>query len=173
MPTLARLRYAWMAHRPWPVGPSPLLLDARQVDYLAMIPDGLSEDVLTDGESLELLAAASVGRVAYSDRAMPVVAPVNFVLDGMDIVIRTSRGSALAANVPGNIVAFEIDQIGGPGESGWSVVVTGRAALVADDTEVAHLTTLPLRSWVSAPTDCYLRLRADVISGHRLTAGVR
>jgi nitroimidazol reductase NimA-like FMN-containing flavoprotein (pyridoxamine 5'-phosphate oxidase superfamily) len=132
-----------------------------------MFSDRSDANALSDGESLELLASASIGRIAYSDRALPFVVPVKFVLDGMDIVIRTSRTSALAANVPGNVVAFEADDLGSPGESGWSVVVTGRALLVADAVDVARLTTLPLQGSPSEEADCYLRLRADVINGCR------
>jgi nitroimidazol reductase NimA-like FMN-containing flavoprotein (pyridoxamine 5'-phosphate oxidase superfamily) len=137
-----------------------------------MFSDKSGLEVLSEGESLELLAATSVGRVVYSDRALPFVVPVNFVLDGMDIVIRTSVTSGLVANAPGHIVAFEADWIDPLGKSGWSVVVTGRAQLVDDAVEIDKLDQLELQSWAPAATDLYLRLRADVISGRRVPVGV-
>ncbi len=145
-----------------------------------MFSDASGLEVLTEGESLELLASTSLGRIVYSDRAMPFVAPVNFVLDGMDIVIRTSHRSGLAINVPGNIVAFEVDHLDdiqrdetqpdSIQRTGWSVVVTGQGELVRDVAEIARLDKLPLRSWAPTMTNCYLRLRAHVVSGRRLVA---
>jgi uncharacterized protein len=137
-----------------------------------MFSDRSGLEVLSEGESLELLAAASVGRIVYSDRALPFVVPVSFVLDGMDIVIRTSKRSGLVANVPGHVVAFEVDWIDSVEQAGWSVVVTGRAQLVGDEVDIARLARLGVASWAPTGSDVYLRLRVDVISGRRVGAGV-
>jgi hypothetical protein len=137
-----------------------------------MFSDKSGLEVLSEGESLELLAGISVGRIVYSDRALPFVVPVNFVLDGMDIVIRTSVRSGLISNVPGHVVAFEADAIDPVDKVGWSVVVTGRAELVDDSIDNLRLDGLGLQSWSPAPTDRYLRLRADVVSGRRVVGPV-
>lgn len=133
-----------------------------------MFSDKSGLEVLSEGESLELLASAAVGRIVYSDRALPFVVPVNFVLDGMDIVIRTSIRSGLISNAPGHVVAFEVDSINPSDKVGWSVVVTGRAQLVDDPADIERLDVLDLQSWLPAPTDRYLRMRADVVSGRRV-----
>jgi uncharacterized protein len=135
-----------------------------------MFSDRSGLEVLSEGESLELLAATSVGRIVYSDRALPFVVPVNFVLDGMDIVIRTSARSGLVTNAPGHVVAFEADWIDPVDKVGWSVVVTGRAQLVDDLEEIKRLDQLGLQSWSPAATDLYLGLRVDVVSGRRVAA---
>ena len=123
---------------------------------------------LSEGDALALLATVPVGRLVYSDRALPFVTPVNFILDGTDVVIRTGRRSALATHTPGNVVAFEVDEINAVDRSGWSVVVTGRVELVDDADDIARLDAWHLQTWRPTTTDRYLRLHAELISGQHL-----
>jgi nitroimidazol reductase NimA-like FMN-containing flavoprotein (pyridoxamine 5'-phosphate oxidase superfamily) len=125
---------------------------------------------LSEGDALALLATVPVGRLVYSDRALPFVSPVNFILDGPDVIIRTGRRSRLATHTPGNIVAFEVDEIDAVDRSGWSVVVTGRVQLIDDALEVARLAAWHLQTWQPATTDRYLRLRPEMVSGQHLPA---
>jgi hypothetical protein len=133
-----------------------------------MPADASGLEVLSEGEALALLATASVGRLVYSDRALPFVVPVAFTLDATDIVIRTGRRSDLATHA-GNVVAFEADDIASA-RSGWTVVVTGRIERVDADAEIARLGDLELPTWVPAASDHYLRLRPELISGRRIPA---
>ncbi|MFI6802128.1 pyridoxamine 5'-phosphate oxidase family protein [Streptosporangium canum] len=45
--------------------------------------------VLTREECLDLLSAAPIGRIVFTDHALPAVQPVNFHLNDQAIVIRT------------------------------------------------------------------------------------
>ena len=49
--------------------------------------------VLTKEQSRDALTRAAVGRVVFTDRALPAVLPVTYIVDGDTIVIRTARGS--------------------------------------------------------------------------------
>jgi nitroimidazol reductase NimA-like FMN-containing flavoprotein (pyridoxamine 5'-phosphate oxidase superfamily) len=129
-------------------------------------------DVLLEAECLALVRAMAVGRVAYSDRALPVVVPVNFALDGRDVVIRTARRSRLAAAGRGTVVAFEVDDIDVPRRSGWSVVITGRIEVVDDPAEIARLQQLELDSWNGDSVDVFVRLRTDILTGRRIRSTV-
>ena len=71
--------------------------------------------------------------------ALPAIHPVNFVVDGDDVVITTSEDSALLSAVAESIVAFEADEIDAANHEAWSVVVTGRARLVTDRQNVERL----------------------------------
>jgi nitroimidazol reductase NimA-like FMN-containing flavoprotein (pyridoxamine 5'-phosphate oxidase superfamily) len=133
-----------------------------------MSVDASGPELLSEPEALALLATVPLGRLVYSDRALPFVVPVNFILDGQDIMIRTGRRSNLATHGPGNIVAFEVDEIAALTGSGWTVVVTGRLQLVHDATEIARLHALKLQSWAPAASDRYLQLRPELISGRRI-----
>jgi hypothetical protein len=83
-------------------------------------------------ECRELLAAKSVGRVAFNGPNGPQVLPVNYVVHRRSIFFRTAAGSALANAMRNSRVAFEIDDIDEFLQSGWSVVAVGDADLVDD-----------------------------------------
>ncbi len=124
-------------------------------------------------EALRLLGSVSLGRVVFTRQALPTVRPVNHVLDGGDIVIRTHEAAALTSHARrgedgGVVVAYEADAIDPETHLGWSVVVTGYARLVTDPAELARLREL-LQPW--APPDDMdqaVRIRPDLVTGVRL-----
>jgi nitroimidazol reductase NimA-like FMN-containing flavoprotein (pyridoxamine 5'-phosphate oxidase superfamily) len=133
-----------------------------------MTVDKSGLEVLGEGECFALLETAPIGRVVYSDRALPVIVPVNFTIDGADVVIRTGRRSRLATHAAGHVIAFEVDEIDAASRSGWSVVLTGYLQLIEDPADIARLERLGLRSWAPSAHDRYLRLRPDLVTGRRI-----
>src|SRR3954469_14078851 len=103
---------------------------------------GLSRDAC-----LTRLTATPIGRIVFTDRALPAVQPVNYLLDGDQIVVRVAIGSKLAAATHNAIVAFEADQFDPATRTGWSVTVVGAARAVTDPAEYARLLLLPLTPW--------------------------
>jgi hypothetical protein len=83
-------------------------------------------EVLPFDSCLSLLAAVSVGRVGFVTDGEVVVLPVNFVMDGQDVVFRTASGSKLSCAEVRTPVAFEADNYDDLTQSGWSVLVSGR-----------------------------------------------
>ena len=49
-------------------------------------------------DSLALLASAPVGRIVFTRGALPAIHPVNFVVDGDDVVITHERGLGVAVS---------------------------------------------------------------------------
>ncbi|GAA3938983.1 pyridoxamine 5'-phosphate oxidase family protein [Actinomadura viridis] len=136
-----------------------------------MTNEGNGPEPLARDECLRLMATVPVGRVVYTDRALPAIQPVNFVLDdGRDVIIRTERGSALAAALRGAIVAFQADDIDTVLATGWSVTVVGPATHVTCPAEIARLDRLPLRPWAPGRREHYVRIAARYVSGRRVTA---
>ncbi|MCB5169873.1 pyridoxamine 5'-phosphate oxidase family protein [Streptomyces bambusae] len=126
-------------------------------------------------EALRLLGTVSLGRVVFTQQALPAVRPVNHVVDGEDVVVRLHDGSALAgllapADADGVVVAYEADEIDPVTHLGWSVVVTGFARRVTDAREAARLAGR-LRSWVAPDPVQVVRIRPDLVSGFRLERG--
>ncbi|MFB9831947.1 pyridoxamine 5'-phosphate oxidase family protein [Actinoallomurus acaciae] len=78
-------------------------------------------------QCLALLATASIGRIVHTDRALPAVTPVTFVLDGDVVTVRAA--AMLGAAIGGSIVAFQADDVDPDTLLGWSVTVIGRAVL--------------------------------------------
>jgi nitroimidazol reductase NimA-like FMN-containing flavoprotein (pyridoxamine 5'-phosphate oxidase superfamily) len=123
--------------------------------------------VLTTQQSRELLDTTPVGRVVFTDRALPAVLPVAFVLDADSVVIRTARGSRLARAARDAVLAFEADHISPRTQSGWSVVVTGQAEVETDPGEIQRLGAL-LRAWVPGLKDVFIRIPLTVVTGRRV-----
>ncbi|MEU3249891.1 pyridoxamine 5'-phosphate oxidase family protein [Streptomyces sp. NPDC006997] len=126
---------------------------------------------LDQQECLRLLAKAPVGRIVYTRQALPAVLPVNFSLDtDGSVVLRTAPGSDLVRAVDGVVVAFEVDDFDAETQSGWSVVVTGRADLVTDPAEHERLTRTGPRSWVADRNGVFLRVEPGLVTGREITA---
>jgi len=123
---------------------------------------------LSRREALKLLGSARLGRVAFTEQALPAIRPVSHVMDGDTIVIRTHSGSALLKRtVDSEVVAYEADLLDPAARTGWSVVVTGMATRVSDPDELARYQAL-LVPWVDAGTGHVVRIRPDIVSGYRL-----
>ncbi|WP_435737485.1 pyridoxamine 5'-phosphate oxidase family protein [Cellulosimicrobium sp. PMB13] len=127
---------------------------------------GLTE--LAPEESYALLATVPVGRIVFTDHALPAIQPVNFVLDGPDIVFRTGEGSKLAVATSRAVVAFEADWFDAEARSGWSVVLVGRTYEVTDPDERARLLSLPLVTFVPGERDRVIKVVPRIVTGRRI-----
>jgi len=104
-------------------------------------------EVLDREDCLRLLAGATLGRVGLTSGALPMVLPVNFLLDGDRVLVRTSRGSKLEAALRGAVVAFEADDFHSMHHSGWSVAVTGVASEVSQPADLDAVRQMPIARW--------------------------
>ncbi|MFI7415763.1 pyridoxamine 5'-phosphate oxidase family protein [Nonomuraea sp. NPDC049684] len=130
--------------------------------------DSSGLQVLSREECLRLLSSTPIGRIVFTDRALPAVQPVNFCLDGERVVIRTSIGSKLAAATRHAVVAFEADEFDPAMRTGWSVTAVGHARAVTDPAETARLAALPLSPWAPGSRDHYIVVDAEQVSGRRI-----
>ncbi|MFI0353278.1 pyridoxamine 5'-phosphate oxidase family protein [Actinomadura sp. 9N407] len=124
-------------------------------------------EILGTGECRALLAATPLGRIVFTDSALPAVQPVNYVLAEGDVIIRTCPASRLATAVHDAVVAFEIDDYDAVSRTGWSVAVIGRARGVTDPADLTTLRALPLHSWAPGESGHYIRIHPQIISGRR------
>jgi uncharacterized protein len=126
-------------------------------------PQSLSRE-----QCLALVASVPIGRVVYTDQALPAVVLMNFVLDGDEVVIHTGSGSPLAAAIRNAVVAFQVDDLDSDATTGWSVTITGQAHLVDGGEEATRLARLPLCSWAPTKNGQFLRIPARHVAGRRL-----
>ena len=126
--------------------------------------------VLDETECRELLATASIGRIAFTEGAMPAIQPASFALRGEDVVIPTGLGSKMAAGSRGAVVAFEVDDYDLVERTGWNVTVIGPSRLISDPDQVRTLDALGARPWAPASTHCYIALRMAVVRGRRISS---
>lgn len=120
---------------------------------------------LTRAECLRLMSTAAVGRIVFTEQALPAVAPVGFAVDGEDVVIPVPRGSRLVAATRDAIVAFQTDDLGVAGRAGWTVTVVGRARVVRDPGEGARAA---LRPWTAGTGAQFILVSCQRVSGQRV-----
>jgi uncharacterized protein len=125
-------------------------------------------EVLHLGDCFLLVKSVPVGRIGFVAGGEVVILPVNFAVDGQDIVFRAAAGSKLSAVEVGQYVWFETDSYDAATQTGWSVVVKGLAEIVDSDEEAARLDTLGLSSWGEGGAPVWVRIRPASISGRRI-----
>src|SRR6476661_5622347 len=119
-------------------------------------------DVLDEAECRRLLATARMGRVAFTERAMPTIQPASFVVRGNDVLIPTGLGSKMAAGSRGAVLAFEVDEYDLTERTGWNVTVIGPSRLISDPSHVTALNGLGVLPWTPATTHSYIALHMGV-----------
>ncbi len=117
---------------------------------------------------LGLLGEHILGRLGVVIAGQPLVLPVNYTLDGDAIVFRTDAGNKLRGAI-GQRVAFEIDSGDDDrDESGWSVLVVGRAELIDPPREGSRLKLLEVGPWNPGAKEHWVRIRPGAITGRRV-----
>jgi nitroimidazol reductase NimA-like FMN-containing flavoprotein (pyridoxamine 5'-phosphate oxidase superfamily) len=86
-------------------------------------------DALSERECWELLATASVGLLALSVRALPVIVPVQYYLDGRRLAVCLGHHELPERALDATVIAFAADSIDRVTRSGWSVQVQGRSVI--------------------------------------------
>jgi nitroimidazol reductase NimA-like FMN-containing flavoprotein (pyridoxamine 5'-phosphate oxidase superfamily) len=84
---------------------------------------------LSERECWELLATASVGRLALSVRALPLIVPVQYYLDGRKLAVCLGHHELPERALDATVIAFAADSIDQVTRSGWLVQVQGRSVI--------------------------------------------
>jgi nitroimidazol reductase NimA-like FMN-containing flavoprotein (pyridoxamine 5'-phosphate oxidase superfamily) len=126
---------------------------------------------MTRDEAMRRLGSVQLGRICFTSRAMPAVRPVSHLLDGGQVIFRSSEGAAIAgAAGRGVVVAYEAGQIDPATRTGWSVVVTGLAYLVEDPRQAGRYRAA-LQPWVAGQVDHVIRVSPQIVTGFELADG--
>jgi nitroimidazol reductase NimA-like FMN-containing flavoprotein (pyridoxamine 5'-phosphate oxidase superfamily) len=130
---------------------------------------------LTAAESWQLLGSVSLGRIVFTQHAMPAIRPVNHLVDDESIIIRSHLGAAIVAHAAvddGVVVCYEADELDPVRHTGWSVIATGMARLVRDLAAIARYEQL-LEPWVEGQMDYVIAVKPQIITGIRLVGWCR
>ena len=129
---------------------------------------------LDEDESLRLIAAGGVGRIAYQSRFGPAVLPVNYKWYDGAVVFRTARHSALDEDLQTGIaggdylVAFEIDDYDTAGRQGWSVMLQGPAHHVESEEARERAKQAGVEPWAPGDRELFLRIVPHRVTGRRI-----
>jgi nitroimidazol reductase NimA-like FMN-containing flavoprotein (pyridoxamine 5'-phosphate oxidase superfamily) len=131
-----------------------------------LVDDGL--EVLTEEESLALLARGDFGRVGVTMGALPAIFPVNYCFVDGAVLFRTAPGSKLTAATDRAVVAFEVDEHDPADRTGWSVLAVGRSEVVHDlDVTFAALAA-GLEPYADGRRASIVRIEPTFVSGRRI-----
>lgn len=129
------------------------------------MPNTHELDVLNRRQCLDRLQTTRVGRLIFTQGAMPAVQPVNFRLWRDDVVIRVAGGAKLTAATDRQVVGFEADDLDQDLRSGWSVTVVGHAEPVTDVDELVAVAGTFVSPWVSGRREHFVRIRTEQVTG--------
>ena len=119
------------------------------------------DDALSERDCWELLAKMSVGRLALSVRALPMILPVQYHLDGRRLAVCLGHHGLPERALDETIVALAADSIDRVTRSGWSVQVQGRSVIPRG------LRVDTACDWPS-PAAQVVEIEPGKISGHRM-----
>lgn len=118
---------------------------------------------LSESECLTRLASQQLGRVVTRVADVVDIFPVNFVIDGGEIFLRTAEGTKLAEMVIGGEVLFEVDEFND--REAWSVVVRGSARVLEREAEIADAEALPLKPMIPTIKRSFVRITPSSLTG--------
>ena len=130
-------------------------------------------EVLPADECRRLLGTRQFGRIGLAGGHYPMVLPVNYVLDGDAIVIRTGSAKIIAAGGFAR-VAFEVDDVDERAHSGWSVLVHALAEEITGaerDELAARLRAADGIPWAPGERGHWIRLIPKAVTGRRIVPG--
>lgn len=122
---------------------------------------------LSREECLQLLASVPVGWIAYCrPDGAPGVVPVNFVVNGDEVVVRALYSDKLVAAAQDSVMTIGASTLDVEAHTGWSVTVAGRAGFVGDP---LVNTGLPeVHSWIPWERNVLISIAMERVSGRRL-----
>jgi nitroimidazol reductase NimA-like FMN-containing flavoprotein (pyridoxamine 5'-phosphate oxidase superfamily) len=129
---------------------------------------------LDEAECLRLLAPGGIGRLAFIGSYDLTVLPVNYVLFGGAILLRTEAEGLTTADLRTGDrtseyrVAFEVDDIDQHAQEGWSVLIQGPAHHLDDEDEQAAALATGLRSWAGGTRDHFIKVVPLRVTGRRI-----
>ena len=120
---------------------------------------------LDEAECRRLLGQATIGRISFTDGALPAIVPVPFALHAGQVLIPAERSSPMVDAVRGAVVAFGVDSYDAGSETGWNVTVVGPSRVLGDPEVLvgAPGTRLP-RSWAGRDR-CLITVQIGLLRG--------
>ncbi len=116
----------------------------------------------------DLISSVEVGRLGVLVDSAPEVYPVNFVVVGETVLFRTDGGTKHRGLDRSPSVCFEVDAISDVNQTGWSVMIKGRAVEVTDAERAALADDLDLHPWSVGTGTHWIRIVPREVTGRRI-----
>ncbi|MFD1545783.1 pyridoxamine 5'-phosphate oxidase family protein [Nonomuraea guangzhouensis] len=122
---------------------------------------------LSRQKSLRLLGNVGIGRIAFISRAMPAIRLVSHIVNGDHLLIGCLYEPEIAAILGPrgtSMIVYQANLVDPATHLGWNVVVSGRAALMADPVVLARVGP-QLDGWKGGRADLVLRIQPELVTG--------
>ena len=123
--------------------------------------------VIDEARCLQLLEQERIGRLGLSVGSLPVILPVNYVVQHGCIVFRSEEGDKVHAARHGDVACLEVDRFDRFEHIGWSVLATGRLRLAPPERLDAY-ERLPIVPWALRPDSTIIELSIEILSGRSI-----
>jgi nitroimidazol reductase NimA-like FMN-containing flavoprotein (pyridoxamine 5'-phosphate oxidase superfamily) len=127
---------------------------------------------LDEASCLRHLGSDAVGRLGFSSGGLPVIHPVNYLLDERTIIFRTEPGAKQRAAANRDVACLQIVHFDALNHTGWSVLATGRLN-VANPDRAERLARLPLTPWSFPNASCIVEMPIELLTGRSIDRAVR
>jgi uncharacterized protein len=124
---------------------------------------------LDEVECRRLLETVRIGRLGFTEGALPTILPVHFIVRGNDVIIGSLGGPKVRSAGRNDVVAFEVDGWDPVTHEGWAVGVVGRTRLITDDADIAELDALRFAPWKPEQGRHYFAVSINAVRGKLLT----
>jgi uncharacterized protein len=120
-----------------------------------------------------LMETVEVGRLSYTEAALPVVRPVPFVVEnGACVVVALSLAvTSIRVFAQPTIVAFEAGEWRPSEHHGSSVLLVGRAS-AASELDAVRFAERGLLPWIGGQLALYVQVMGGVVTGQRVVGWV-
>jgi hypothetical protein len=125
-------------------------------------------ETLDRAQCRRLLTTAMIGRLAFTEGALPAVLPVAFTLHSEHVLIALPHDDPVVNAVRRAVVALEVDDYDPAARTGWSVTVVGPSRKLAGTLTAWARGRLPALTGHPDPAGCYLAVRLDLVRGWRM-----
>jgi uncharacterized protein len=134
-----------------------------------MPPPSHREAMMAEHECRVLLGTCPVGRVAFTEHALPVIYPTHFVVRDDEIVFAALPDGRVSKARHHEVLAFEVDGYNPTTREGWCVSAVGRSRLITDITQVRELDAQQFTPWADNPDRNYVAIEIKLVRGKRMT----
>jgi nitroimidazol reductase NimA-like FMN-containing flavoprotein (pyridoxamine 5'-phosphate oxidase superfamily) len=125
-------------------------------------------EILDEAQCRRLLPTRTIGRLGFTEDALPAILPVAFTLQGGHVLIAVRHDSSVVNAVRRSVVAFQVDEYDPASRTGWSVTVVGPSRIIRDPQEVAALGRMPVTTPPPDPARCYVAVQLGLVRGWRM-----
>ena len=120
---------------------------------------------LDEAQCRRLLESVPIGRLGFTEAALPTILPVHFIVRGDDVIIGSLGGPKVRSAGRNDVVAFEVDGWDPVTHEGWAVGVVGRTRLITDEAEIAYPDALGVAPWKPEQGRHYFAVSMHAVRG--------